>query len=177
MNQQAQIRSEDMLDEELFHEMTQHSNDVYKFVKLYNDYTNIARDYGTGEKVNMLSVHILSHIEDHPGITVTDLADQWYRTKGSISQVIKLLDEQGYIIKKKENNNDKNVHLYPSSRGLELSLAHKLYDAKSLKGTLDFLTRSCSHQELTAFYKVLNAYTQLFLEQRKEKEKGQSAQP
>ena len=83
------------LSEELFHKMTEHTNQVYKFVKIYNDYANAPRDYGTGEKVNMLSVHIMSDIEEHPGITVTELAEEWVRTKGSISQVIKNLDENG----------------------------------------------------------------------------------
>ena len=67
-----------------------------------------------------------TYIEEHPGITVTELAEEWVRTKGSISQVIKNLDENGYIIKKKEGNNNKNVHLYPTSKGVELSLAHKM---------------------------------------------------
>ena len=149
------------LSEELFHKMTDHTNQVYKFVKIYNDYANAPRDYGTGEKVNMLSVHIMSDIEEHPGITVTELAEEWVRTKGSISQVIKNLDENGYIIKKKEGNNNKNVHLYPTSKGVELSLAHKMYDARNLKNTLDFFTQYCTEEELTAFYKVLGYYTML----------------
>ena len=149
------------LSEELFHKMTEHTNQVYKFVKIYNDYANAPRDYGTGEKVNMLSVHIMSDIEEHPGITVTELAEGWVRTKGSISQVIKNLDENGYIIKKKEGNNNKNVHLYPTSKGVELSLAHKMYDARNLKNTLDFFTQYCTEEELTAFYKVLGYYTML----------------
>lgn len=149
------------LSEELFHKMTEHTNQVYKFVKIYNDYANAPRDYGTGEKVNMLSVHIMSDIEEHPGITVTELAEEWVRTKGSISQVIKYLDENGYIIKKKEGNNNKNVHLYPTSKGVELSLAHKMYDARNLKNTLDFFTHYCTEEELTAFYKVLGYYTML----------------
>lgn len=149
------------LSEELFHKMTEHTNQVYKFVKIYNDYANAPRDYGTSEKVNMLSVHIMSDIEEHPGITVTELAEEWVRTKGSISQVIKNLDENGYIIKKKEGNNNKNVHLYPTSKGVELSLAHKMYDARNLKNTLDFFTQYCTEEELTAFYKVLGYYTML----------------
>ena len=53
--------------------------------------------------------------------------------------MIKNLDENGYIIKKKEGNNNKNVHLYPTSKGVELSLAHKMYDARNLKNTFGLL--------------------------------------
>ena len=77
MNQNDKAEDAYDIREELFHSMTRHSNEVYKFVKLYNDYTNIARDYGTGAKVNMLSVHIMSDIEENPGITGTDLANEW----------------------------------------------------------------------------------------------------
>lgn len=149
------------LSDELFHKMTEHTNQVYKFVKIYNDYANEPRDYGTGKKVNMLSVHIMSDIVEHPGITVTELAEEWFRTKGSISQVIKHLDENGYIFKKKEENNKKSIHLYPTSKGVELSLAHRMYDLKNLKNTLEFFTQYCTEEELTAFYKVLGYYTML----------------
>ncbi|WP_162142751.1 winged helix DNA-binding protein [Enterocloster clostridioformis] len=98
---------------------------------------------------------------DHHHKGVTELAEEWVRTKGSISQVIKNLDENGYLIKKKEGNNNKNVHLYPTSKGVELSLAHKMYDARNLKNTLDFFTQYCTEEELTAFYKVLGYYTML----------------
>ncbi len=162
MNNEKDLKdNRSLLSEAAFHRMTEHTNQVYKFVKLYNDYANNARDYGTGERVNMLAVHIMSDIEEHPGITVTELAENWYRTKGSISQVIKLLDQQGYIIKKKEDNNNKNIHLYPTDRGVELSLAHKLYDAKNLKHTLDYFGQYCTDEELAAFYKVLGYYTDL----------------
>ncbi len=77
MKNKNQIENENsVLSEELFHKMTEHTNQVYKFVKMYNDYANEPRDYGTGEKVNMLSVHIMSDIEEHPGITVTELAQE-----------------------------------------------------------------------------------------------------
>ena len=162
MKNKNQIENENsVLSEELFHKMTEHTNQVYKFVKMYNDYANEPRDYGTGEKVNMLSVHIMSDIEEHPGITVTELAQERVRTKGAISQVIKNLDENGYIIKKKEGSNQKNIHLYPTGKGVELSLAHKLYDARNLKNTLDFFTEYCTEEELMAFYKVLGYYTML----------------
>ena len=160
-NEHESANANSGLSEELFHNMTEHTNQVYKFVKIYNDYANEPRDYGTGEKINMLSVHIMSDIEEHPGITVTELAEEWFRTKGSISQVIKHLDEGGYIIKKKEGNNNKNIHLYPTSKGVELSLVHKMYDLKSLKNTLEYFTRYCTEEELAAFYKVLGYYTKL----------------
>lgn len=143
---------------EFFHIMQSRINHIYKFVKLYNDYTNIPHDYGTGEKINMLGIHILTDIEENPKITVTELANDWYRTKGSISQIIKILEEKGYIYKEKEKDNQKTCHLYTTPKGVELSLAHKMYDLKNLNNTIEYLLKYCSEEEIMAFHKVIDCY-------------------
>ena len=145
-------------EDELFHFMEQKINHIYKFVKLYNDYINTPRDYGTEEKFNMLSIHILTTIEENPGITVTELAIEWFRTKGGISQVIKLLEEKGYIFKKKNEKNQKIIHLYPTRKGIEASLTHKIYDIKSLNTTVTKLLEKCSEEDIRSFHKVIDCY-------------------
>ena len=55
----------------------------YDFVEAYNQYMKIARDYGTGETINMVEVHTLTLIEEHPGIMAKDVASMWNRTKGA----------------------------------------------------------------------------------------------
>lgn len=144
--------------DELFHFMEQKINHIYKFVKLYNDYINTPRDYGTEEKFNMLSIHILTAIEENPGITVTELAIEWFRTKGGISQVIKLLEEKGYIFRKKSEINQKIVHLFPTTKGREASLTHKIYDIKSLNITVSRLLENCSEEDIRSFHKVIDCY-------------------
>ena len=52
-----------------------------------------AKDYGTGEKMHTVEVHILSWIAENPGISVTDVALAWNRTKGAVSQIIRKLEE------------------------------------------------------------------------------------
>lgn len=145
-------------ENELFHFMEQKINHIYKFVKLYNDYINTPRDYGTEEKFNMLSIHILTTIEENQGITVTELATEWFRTKGGISQVIKLLEEKGYIFKKKNEQNQKITHLYPTRKGIEASLTHKIYDIKNLNVTLSKLLEKCSEEDIRSFHKVIDCY-------------------
>ena len=43
---------------------------------------------------------------------------------------------------------------------------HRLYDAKGLRNTLDFILKTCTQEEIDAFYKVLDSYTKLLLEQK-----------
>ena len=40
-------------------------------------------DYGDGEKLYPVEAHILGSIAEHPGTFVTELAQEWNRTKGA----------------------------------------------------------------------------------------------
>ena len=59
--------------------------------------SNIPIDYGTGEKYTSVEVHMLKYIIDHPGKTVTDLSQEWDRSKAAISQMLKRMEEKGLI--------------------------------------------------------------------------------
>ena len=51
--------------------------------------TKVPHDYGTGEVYTSVEVHTLKHIADHHGITVTELARDYGKTKGAVSQILK----------------------------------------------------------------------------------------
>jgi DNA-binding MarR family transcriptional regulator len=127
----------------------------------YNDYIKTARDYGTGEIINMVEVHTLTLIEENPGITVTEVALEWNRTKGAVSQIITKLEKRDLIIRKKEAGNAKNVHLYVTDKGKLLSIAHKDYDIKELTRADKTLRNSFTTEEINVFYKVMQKYTEL----------------
>ncbi|MEI0558171.1 MarR family transcriptional regulator [Brachyspira intermedia] len=143
---------------ELIHRMEDKINNVYKFVKLYNDYITKDRDYGLEEKFNMLSIHILSDIKDNPGITVTELSLKWYRTKGSISQVINFLEKNNYIIRKTNDKNKKIHNFYTTEKGDHANYVHKNYDFENLNNTLETILKKCTEDEIYAFHKVIECY-------------------
>ena len=76
-----------------------------------------AKDYGTGEKMHTVEVHILSWIAENPGISVTDVALAWNRTKGAVSQIIRKLEEKGMVERKNPPDNKKTVCLYVTEKG------------------------------------------------------------
>ncbi len=151
-----------LLIDKTYTELSKNANLLYEFVMLYHDYIYQARDYGNGDPIKMVEVHTLSMIEDHPGITVSELAKLWDRTKGTVSVNVTTLERKGYIYRQKENNNAKVVHLYVSDKGRELSTLHKVYDNLDIVQTQADLLRFCTHQELDCFYKVLGTYLDLF---------------
>ena len=150
-----------MIDE-TYARLSRTADEVYEFVILYNDYIYQTREYIEGEPIKMVEVHTLTMIEDHPGITVSELAALWKRTKGTVSVNVTALEKKGYIYKQKENNNAKSVHLYPTEKGIELSTTHKVYDNLEIVRTQADLMKSCTPAELDAFHKVIHAYLGLF---------------
>ena len=131
---------------------------LYEFVLKYAASMNLSKDYGTGEKLNMIEAHLLTYIDDHPGITGSELARMWGRTKGAISQQIKKLVSRGLVVRKKQSNNAKTILLYVSKKGKEVSFAHKMHDMQDIAQTLAFLLSTCSLDEIAAFYKVMRSY-------------------
>lgn len=150
--------------DQLLYQLNEKANLLYKFVMLYSDYTAENQDYGTGELINMVEVHTLTAIEDHPGINVTELALMWNRTKGAISQTATRLEKKGLIERRKNASNAKIVELFPTERGIRLSQAHKRYDSVEVSKTLDELVRAgCTSEELDAFFKVVSKYIDILL--------------
>lgn len=155
-----------------FHELEAKAMTIYKFVMNYHDYIKTARDYGTGETINMVEVHTLTVIEENPGVTVTEVALGWNRTKGAVSQIISKLENRGLIIRKKEAGNAKNVHLYATDQGKLLSKAHKEYDIRELTWADETLHQIFSDEEINSFYRVMQKYTELLDMPARYKEDG-----
>lgn len=145
----------------LFSHLNEKADLVYKFASLYNDYMSEKHDYGTGQLINMVEVHTLTAIEENPGITITQLADLWHRTSSALSQTATKLEKKGYIVRVKSPDNARNIQLFVTPAGKELSLAHKAYDMVDVTETLQELVNRCSVEEVVHFFKVIGSYIQL----------------
>lgn len=131
-----------------------------RFVLLYNSYITVPRDYGTGSAVSTVEAHILANIDNHPGITVTELARKWQRTKGAISQTVSKLESKGYVCRERKATDAKVFHLYTTDAGKALCHAHLLYDKEHIAQTLALLSGDgCTPEDFDAFYRVLSSFT------------------
>lgn len=148
--------------DKIYSELSPRADILYRFVMTYADYINGVRDYGTNISINMVEVHTLSMIEDNPGITVSQLAKRWERTKGAISQNVSKLEKKGLVQKIKDEKNNKIVHLFVTKDGEHLSTAHKIYDITDIMQTQQELLENCTIEEINTFYKVLQEYYKLF---------------
>ena len=100
-----------------------------------------ALDYGTGELLHTFEIHTIDAIGNDDGRTVTELAEWFYVTKGAVSQVVGKLARSGYVTKKRNPQNGKEVCLTLTRKG-EIALAgherfHRTLDAEILREVQD----------------------------------------
>lgn len=133
---------------------------LYQFVILYYNYIYEQHTYEAAD-FNMVEIHILTCIDDTPGITATELSRIWHKSKSAISQTLKKLIEGGYIEKRFKENNEKNAYLYVTEKGKLLSNIHKAYDVADITDTTAYLIDKCGEADFNAFYRVLEEYINL----------------
>lgn len=123
--------------------------------------TNTPVDYGNGEDYNSKEVHTLSYIVDYPGISASEIAYNWNRTKGAVSQIVKKLEEKGLIVRKKKPGNDKTVCLYVTEQGMELDRLHRAYDTRNYKAFLKLIEEHYTKEEIEKTFEVMDLWVKL----------------
>ena len=102
-----------------------------RYQQVGQDYYKTLRDYGTGELYTSTEVHMVTRIEESPGITASKIAEDTLRTKSAVSQMIAKLETKGLVYREKDPNNGKQHFLYVTEKGKHLSMCHKAYDETS----------------------------------------------
>lgn len=140
---------------------------LYRFVMLYHDFAMEKRDYGTGEEVNMAEAHTLMKIAENPGITVSEIALDANRTKSSISQTVKKLEQMGFVFREYSIEDGRVAKLYSTDKGDTFNEAHRMYDSFEVSSTFEDLLKHCTMTDIDAFFKVIYAYLQMFADDTK----------
>lgn len=148
--------------EKNFEKLNQNFSILYKFILAYTSYSNKLQDYNSSEEeLSMVEAHILLDIVDNPQITVTELATKWKKTTSAISQTIKKLIKKEYVIREISPVNAKFFHLYPTEKAKKFTLYHKHYDNIDIVKTIKKLRKTCSAEEIAAFYNVMSEFTKI----------------
>ncbi len=103
------------------------------FFRIVNQFSMIEgnpKKYGTDELFHKLEIHTIHAIGENPGINVTELA-RWHGiTKSAVSQVVKKLEERGFIYRYKAPDNAKEVLFKLTDKGEKPYEGHKKLHAK-----------------------------------------------
>ena len=157
------------MEQEVLDQVAAGMDDFYQFIASSIGYMKKPRDYGTGEKVNMVEVHTLLMIADHPGICITEVSKMWGHTIAAASRNADRLCKKGYIQKGKLPGNDKNVHLFATEKGKAFAELHKQYDKKEVRADAEHVLRTHTPEEFVAFLSVLGTVREI-IEQKNARE-------
>lgn len=118
-------------------------------------------DYGTGKKYTPIEVHTTSYIGDHPGCTITEIAQNWQKTKSAVSQVVKKLKQEELVRSQVNPKDEKQVMLYLTPEGKLLDARHRAFDEESWKKALKELKKNYSDEEINTTFLVLRDWLQV----------------
>ena len=119
-------------DQELYRNLVHRLADLTdRYQQLGQDYYKALHDYGTGELYTSTEVHLVTRIEENPGITASKIAEETLRTKSAVSQMIAKLEAKELVYREKDPDNGKQHFLYPTEKGRYLSQCHKAYDEQN----------------------------------------------
>lgn len=141
---------------------------VYRHGMLQEEYSRRVRDYGEGHWMTENEAHTLSYICDNEAVTVTHLADAFFRTKGTSSKILSKLEEKGLIMRQQKADNRKWIYFVPTEEGRHVNEIHRSYDRLNTMIMLEALMKECTMEEIESFYKV-TALRVKYLEQKHEK--------
>lgn len=146
MNQEKHFFEIDNLNEKV--------DAVYRHGTLQERYSSIPRDYGMGFALSEAEAHTLGYVCQRGEVTVTDLAEFSFRTKGSVSKMLKKLEEKGLVQREQKGSNRKWVYFTPTLKGLQANDIHTAYDRVATSQMIEALLEDCSLQDVESFYRV-----------------------
>lgn len=129
------------------------------------DYYKELHDYGTGELYTSTEVHMVTRIEENPGITATQIAEATYRTKSAVSQMITKLEAKGLIYRERDPNNGKQQFLYVTPKGKHLSLCHKAYDEAAMP--VEEMAELFGPESVEKFVDIMEYMIRFYMDQKK----------
>lgn len=132
--------------------------DIIHQVSNFYTSTKVPHDYGTGTDYTSVEVHMVKYIADNPGITVSDIARDYGRSKGAISQILKKLEEKGLVFRENVLRSDNKNPLYVTEKGKDLNEAHRAYDELRFGESINPVRELYTQEEIDTTVEVLRTW-------------------
>lgn len=142
------------------HTISEKADIMHRASSLYMA-SNIPIDYGTGEMYTPVEAHMLKYIKDYPGKNVTQLSEEWDKSKAAISQMLKKMEQKELIYKKNPVDNFRKQCFFVTEKGQKLCQYHEDYDTKVFGETLQMLQELCTEDEIEICFSVLEKYAKV----------------
>lgn len=122
---------------------------------------NMPRDYGDGRLYTATEVHMLEYIVDHPGRSVTELSEDWDKSKPALSQMLKKMEKKDLVHHTSAIDSLRKQLYYPTPYGEKVNRLHIAYDNRVFGDTLAKLGDLCTQAEIETCFHVLEKYIQI----------------
>ncbi|MGD9566785.1 MAG: MarR family winged helix-turn-helix transcriptional regulator [Sedimentibacter sp.] len=137
---------------------------VTRFVLLFYSFMTVNRDYGMEETVSIVELSMLITIIENKGISASEIAKKWKKTKGAVSQMIKKMEEKDLIYKERNKKDAKLYGLFPTTKGIRIVERYYMEDTQESPLILKEMLKSFSVEEIRNFYCVLEKYSDILME-------------
>lgn len=139
---------------DIVQDLNQKVDAIYRHSALLERYSAISRDYGEGVILTESEAHALGYVCEMGEATVTDLAQYSFRSKGTMSKMLKKLEEKGWVRRTKREGNRKWIYVSATEQGKRANVIHQAYDRAATSIMLEELLKNCSIEDIESFYKV-----------------------
>lgn len=134
------------------------TGDLFDFVMVVSGMIGAIRMEANGTELTMMEIRTIMMIGEHPGITATQMCGYWNRSRGAVSQILKKVEGKGFIYKEKSQTDEKVYHLYATDQGMQVIYNFVANDFEDTTNIIGSLLKTCTVEELRAFYRVMNCY-------------------
>lgn len=95
--------------------------------RLVQEYDSVPHDYGAAILYQAESqiIHLVGH---QPGITASEIAAAFHKTPSACSQLIRKLRKKGWLLQKRNHDNNREYQLYLTDEGKEIYEDHDLFE-------------------------------------------------
>lgn len=127
-------------------------------------------DLGHGELLSAAEIHLIDMAGRFPSDNISELATRLGVTKGAVSQMVQKLEVRGFLVRKKDADNRKNISLHLTPSGRKAFAWHMALHRELDQQILSFLTglEECDQDRLLSALSGLSRTIDQSLELREE---------
>ena len=137
------------MDTQLFGQIWAAQDTAYD---LMSEYDSLPHCYGS-VVLYQAEAYIVNLIGQHPGITVTQLADTLNKTTSACSQIVRKLRAKGFVEQIRNPDNNRLYNLELTQTGAEVFLAHISFNQECQVKTFELL-KDFTDEELMVHLRV-----------------------
>ena len=119
---------------------------------LMNEYDSLPHYYGS-VVLYQAEAYIVNLVGQHPGITVTQLAEILNKTTSACSQIVRKLRAKGFVEQIRNPDNNRLYNLELTKEGTQVFQAHIQFNQECQKKTFDLL-QGFTNEELLIHLRV-----------------------